>query len=306
VKVDEPAAPSVGAPPAGASPWLDSLAHCLIQVGARHTPSSLSRRLEEEWLADLAGQRGGLARLRFALGCCWASRVIAYELAATVRTAASATGPKSVTLDAQPHPSRLSPRAAVLLLILCLHGLAIYALATGLARQVMDEISPTIKVAFLSQPNITQPPPLTSRANFVHPTVENVAPDLAVDSPADPDAIRDPTQPPPERPLSPPPAKPASRILGGPAQGFPNTEDYYPAASKRIGERGVVTVQVCVEPTGRLAGDPAIAQSSGSARLDEGALRLARAGSGHYRATTEDGRPVSSCFAYRIRFELRN
>jgi hypothetical protein len=49
-----------------------------------------------------------------------------------------------------------------------------------------------------------------------------------------------------------------------------------------------------------------IAQSSASARLDEGALKLARAGSGHYRATTEGGRAVSACYAFRIRFEFRD
>jgi hypothetical protein len=33
---------------------------------------------------------------------------------------------------------------------------------------------------------------------------------------------------------------------------------------------------------------------------------LARAGSGHYRPTTEDGRPVTACYPIKIRFELRN
>jgi hypothetical protein len=49
---------------------------------------------------------------------------------------------------------------------------------------------------------------------------------------------------------------------------------------------------------------PALAQPSGSQRLDEAALRLARAGSGHYRPTTENGAPVNACYSYRIRFEL--
>ena len=47
-------------------------------------------------------------------------------------------------------------------------------------------------------------------------------------------------------------------------------------------------------------------EGTGSARLDEGALKLARAGSGHYRATTEDGRPVNSCYPFRIRFQIKN
>jgi hypothetical protein len=66
-----------------------------------------------------------------------------------------------------------------------------------------------------------------------------------------------------------------------------------------------VGVRVCVDEHGRLQGDPTIADTSGSARLDGGALALARAGSGHYRSSTEDGKPVSSCYAYRVRFQLR-
>jgi TonB family protein len=71
-------------------------------------------------------------------------------------------------------------------------------------------------------------------------------------------------------------------------------------------EQGNVTVQVCVDGKGRLTSDPTTLQSAGSPRLDEGALKLARAGSGHYRATTEDGQPVNSCYPLRIRFELKN
>src|SRR5436305_1066632 len=52
-----------------------------------------AQRLEEEWLADLAARRGQVSRLRLAIGCCWATRVIAYEHSATGMPAAgSATG----------------------------------------------------------------------------------------------------------------------------------------------------------------------------------------------------------------------
>jgi hypothetical protein len=38
--------------------------------------------------------------------------------------------------------------------------------------------------------------------------------------------------------------------------------------------------------------------------LDEGALKLAKAASGHYKPGTEDGTPVSQCFTFRVKFEL--
>jgi periplasmic protein TonB len=284
---------------------LESFAGCLIRYGARHAPPSLAERLEEEWLADLGARRGPLSQLRFALGCCWASRVIAHELAAAVRTAASAAGPKSVTLYAQADPSLLSPRAAMFLLILCLHALVIYALAAGLARRVFEEIAPPINVLAVDTATPRQPPPPLPPLRELQPAkIENVEPVIPIETPPDPNAVRDAGPANSEHPL--PPPREVSRIVGGPGAGFPHTEDFYPAASRRIGETGVVTVRVCVDATGRLTGDPAIAQSSGSVRLDEGALKLARAGSGRYRATTEDGRAVSSCYPYRVRFELRD
>jgi Gram-negative bacterial TonB protein C-terminal len=65
-------------------------------------------------------------------------------------------------------------------------------------------------------------------------------------------------------------------------------------------------VRVCVDVEGRLTTRPTIARSSGSVRLDDGALTLAQAGSGRYRPTTEDGRSVNSCYVFRIRFDLRD
>jgi TonB family protein len=98
----------------------------------------------------------------------------------------------------------------------------------------------------------------------------------------------------------------ATQVAGGPGAGFPDTADFYPSLSIHLGEQGISTVQVCVDTKGRLTSDPTTVQRTGSPRLDEGALKLARAGSGHYRATTEDGQPVNSCYPLRIRFQLKN
>ena len=38
--------------------------------------------------------------------------------------------------------------------------------------------------------------------------------------------------------------------------------------------------------------------------LGTGALTLAKAGSGRYRPTTDDGQPVTACYSYRVRFKL--
>ena len=55
------------------------ISYWLIHHAARSAPELLSQRLEEEWLADLAVRPSAASRLRFAIGCSWATRVIALE-----------------------------------------------------------------------------------------------------------------------------------------------------------------------------------------------------------------------------------
>jgi hypothetical protein len=65
-------------------------------------------------------------------------------------------------------------------------------------------------------------------------------------------------------------------------------------------------VTVCVNAKGRLSSDPLTAKSSGFSRLDEAARKLARAGSGHYIPSTEDGVATDSCYPLSVRFQLSN
>jgi outer membrane biosynthesis protein TonB len=59
-----------------------------------------------------------------------------------------------------------------------------------------------------------------------------------------------------------------------------------------------------VGPNGKLSEEPTVAKTSGSARLDEGALKLAKAG--HYNPGTEDGKPTTACINFSIKFQLKN
>ena len=288
------------------SGWVEGVAQSLIRRAARHAPPSLSRRLEEEWLADMAARRGQMARLRLAIGCCWATRVIWYEWrAASLAAAAGATGHETMTAYRRHDPSYASRRTIALLLIACLHTLLIYGLATGLVRRMIEVIPAPIQTTVMQDTHKRPVPPPPTTPNLVPLRIELPEPVFPVASPPGPDAPRDIVVEPAPRAAS-LPAKAVKRVPGGPGAGFPNTDDYYPSASRRMGERGSATVRVCVDGSGRLTADPIIAQSSGSARLDEGALKVAKAGSGHYRATTEDGRSVDSCYPFRIRFEFRD
>jgi protein TonB len=192
-------------------------------------------------------------------------------------------------------------------LILSLHTLVIYGLASGMARKVLEAVPDRVQVSFMTKPAPRyQPPPRPDiKVEELHvrisPTgpIPDIEPDLVTVAGFD-------VQPPQVASSSSSGTTVVNRIMGGPGQGFPNTADYYPDASRRLGEKGSAMVHVCVDGAGRLTADPTIAQSSGSARLDVGAVRLAKAGSGHYRPTTEDGSPVSGCYAFRVRFMLRD
>jgi len=85
---------------------------------------------------------------------------------------------------------------------------------------------------------------------------------------------------------------------------FPQSQDYYPSTAQRLGESGRVFVRACVGANGRLTSAPTIATSSGSPRLDHGALLLARAGDGDYEPAMENRNPVESCFHFPVTFAL--
>jgi periplasmic protein TonB len=247
-----------------------------------------------------------VARLRFALGCCWARRVIAHELGVPARAAAIATTAKAAVVSTQAGPSFYSRRTTVSVLIVSLHALVIYGLASGMARQVLEAVPDRIQITFMPKPTPRYLPPPPLETGIKQLRLKSAPSELTMDVHLDPVTIADQPAQPPEQPLAPQPPHLVSRVIGGPGPGFPNTADFYPEAARRLSEQGSSSVHVCVDGGGRLTAAPTIARASGSARLDQGALKLARAGSGHYRATTEDGNAVSGCYSFGVRFELRD
>lgn len=291
-------------PPAG---WDQAAARYLVSCAARKAPSDLAARLEEEWLADLMTRRGAFSRIGFGLGCCWATRIIAHEFgSAAVAAGGSASGQRLLVSYGGYDFSRLSRRTVALIAIICLHAVVFYAYVSGLAQRIVDKPTPRLDTSFIiRRRTVNEPLPLAPLT--LTPTVLNRVPrpDFQPLVPAQPNPITvahtaAPAVPTPSRPT------PVGLVTGGPGAGFPNTGDYYPADARRLEETGSAAVRVCVDSRGSLTADPAIVQSSGFARLDQGALKLARAGSGHYRPTMENGRPIAACYAFRIRFQLED
>jgi protein TonB len=199
----------------------------------------------------------------------------------------------------------ISRRAIVLVVIILLHVLLAYGLATGLARRAMEIIAPPIQTTIVEEVQQHDLPPPPPPPEFERPPVEVPPPDINIDIPAEPTqstAITDVTD---KHVAAPPPvAHATNKTNPSPGKNFPNTADYYPAASMRLGEEGSAVVRACVGPNGKLSEEPTVAKTSGSARLDEGALKLAKAG--HYNPGTEDGKPVTACINFSIKFQLKN
>jgi TonB family protein len=201
-----------------------------------------------------------------------------------------------------------SARSGTIFLVAGLHAALFYGLITTLSHtrvpvtpadlqnQVVKPVSPEKlpppllpAIKMLSVPKLLVEPPqkLVIEKDEVTTRVIDKSPDPVPTSPPEP------------------PAHVVRQVAGGPGAGFPATADFYPSQSIRMDEEGMSVVRVCVDPKGKLTSNPTTAGTNGIARLDEAALQLARAGSGHYRATTEDGRPVSSCYPVGIRFQLK-
>ncbi len=213
-------------------------------------------------------------------------------------------------MSAYAQDSRLiTSRAVVFIAIIALHVFILWAFATGLARKFVEAIAPPLQTDIVEEVQKRDQPPPPPPPQMERPPVEIPPPEVSIDLPVETQstAIVDVTDRPVQRTPPPPPApKAVNRVAAKPGRGFPNTEDYYPPAAKRLGEEGTVTVHVCVAPNGKITEEPTLSKTSGNARLDDGALKLAKAGSGHYQPGTEDGQPATTCTQFNIKFELRN
>jgi protein TonB len=200
-----------------------------------------------------------------------------------------------------------SRRAIVLLVIVLIHVVLGWAFASGLARKAIQMVAPPIQTDIIEEVKQDDTPPPPPPPEFERPPVEVPPPEVTIDIPVDTQqstAITDVTDRP--VPMAPPPPPPAPKNVKRASidqKRFPPSEEYYPAASKRLGEEGTPVVKVCIGPVGKLAEEPTIATSSGNARLDEAAIKYAKAG--RYIAGSVDGAPSTECIQFRVKFELK-
>ena len=193
-------------------------------------------------------------------------------------------------------------RTVVFAAIIALHLAIIWVLAAGLATRAIEMVAPPIQTQIVQQTKQTVKPPPPPPPQLQRQQVEVPPPVVNIQIPAAEQThaitvvkkvVRAAPAPAPVHvtPLS---------IRGA----LPPTDDYYPDASRRLGEQGTALVKLCIGAGGKVVGSPAIQKSSGSSRLDQAALRYALATSGHFSPETRNGAAVTVCTALPIRFQL--
>ncbi len=175
--------------------------------------------------------------------------------------------------------------------VLVFHGLAIWALQSGLLRRAVEVVVPVALLAEIIEPTpvadpppapppppktpppkkLTPPPPPQLAARPELPPAP-AAPVGVIDPPPPPPVV-EPTPPAPPAPPAPPPAPPAPPKIELPssdADYLANPKPAYPPISKRLGEQGKVVVRVLIGVDG-MAQRAEVRSSSGYERLDKAA-----------------------------------
>lgn len=195
-------------------------------------------------------------------------------------------------------------RGIVVVVIISLHVLAAWALASGLARKVVEVLAPPIEADIVEEVKPEDEPPPPPPPEMERPPVEVPPPEVSIDLPMETTstAIQDVTDKPPP-PAPPPPV----RVAGSPAKMTRpvNPDDYYPPGSIRREEQGSPVVQACVGPNGRLLREPVVTDTSGFPDLDGAAVKVAKAT--RYAPGTEAGSALAeSCIKFKVKFVLKN
>jgi hypothetical protein len=149
--------------------WSETLSLWLISYAARRAPLDLADRLAEEWQADCNVRTSALSQLRFALGCCWATRVIAREhRPAMIPVVVSLRGPITTMGQVSDESGRISRRASLFFLVAGLHVALFYCLMTGLAFRIIAVMPVSLQHQVTrAAPDHALPPELmTARIEF--------------------------------------------------------------------------------------------------------------------------------------------
>jgi len=187
--------------------------------------------------------------------------------------------------------------------VVLLHLLLLWAISSGLARQVVRLTENTVEAVLLTEaapptPTLPSPPPKTpppaQAPTPPTPAPTSTAPAITLPV-APPMAAAAPTPSPAA------PAAPAIRTGAAIQAGANCAKPDYPSASRRMEEEGTVTLKFLIGVDGRVL-QADIEKSSGFARLDEASRNaLSKC---QFRPGTVDGKPEQSWTTIQYRWRL--
>lgn len=206
-------------------------------------------------------------------------------------------------------PSKNSKRLLAFVLVVIIHVLFFWVLASGLGAKLVETVIGPVETKIIDElpeddkepppppPDIEQPPP------YVPPP--EVAIDLAIDT-SQTTAISNVTS---ERPVvqAPPrPVEPVRQVVKTPpstsGRGARTTLPEYPPASRRANEAGTVQLRCYVKEDGRCS-EVSVVKSSGYGRLDEAAVKEVQR-NWRFVPGKEDGKPVAMWHTFAVTFRL--
>lgn len=206
----------------------------------------------------------------------------------------------SYTLQKSP-----AQRYSGLAVVIGLHLAVAYLFASGLGKTVVQVVTGPIETRVIEEvqelPEEPPPPP---------PMLESPPPEFV----PPPEIVIAAETPPPATAITavqskvatPEPAPPAPAVATTPPRSDarrPNAQPRYPAVSRRLGEEGVVTLQLYVLADGRV-GEARVQKSSGFPRLDEAAVREAKR-SWRFLPAKRGSEAIAAWMSINVRFELQ-
>lgn len=176
----------------------------------------------------------------------------------------------------------------------------IYALASGLAQQIVEKLPQDITTDIVKEkppatPKTPPPPP----PDMVKPPPPFIPPpDIIIANDAPTNAITAVTNQ-----VAPPPKPTAVAATLARGRGNDCASSSYPALAVRLNHEGSTTVAIHIGADGSVSAVD-VSNSSGYPELDEAAQKCVQ-NHWHFSAATENGAPVASIKQYRIVWKLR-
>ena len=210
------------------------------------------------------------------------------------------------------HPRSSARRLTGVAVTVALHIVLIYALIHGLARKIVEIVTPPLETKIIEEikppvPDKPPPPPPPKLAAPPPPFIPPVEVNIRVPVQQAPTITAVTPTPPPPAPApfvpTPPPPQPQAQPATAPETIANSCEKPpYPAASRRAAEEGEVRVRLLIDVSGKVL-ESKIERSSGSRRLDDASMEAML--QCKYRPGTVDGKPVrlwlTKIYVWRLR-----